>query len=80
MIPLADTSVDDFNRRREARDAMWLALVPLGVALVLGVLLLPRSAPPESVPLPIADAHALERIAADADHQLAELARHEPLP
>jgi hypothetical protein len=71
--------VDDLNRRRELRDAMWLALVPLGVAVVLGVLLLPRRAAPESVPLPVADAHELVRVAA-ADHDRAELARRQPLP
>jgi hypothetical protein len=77
MIP--SELVDDFNRRREARDALWLALVPLGVALVLGVLLLPRRASPESVPLPVVDARALERVVAD-DHQRAERARKQPLP
>ncbi|HEY6461801.1 MAG TPA: hypothetical protein VIY73_16665 [Polyangiaceae bacterium] len=71
--------MDDFNRRRESRDAIWLALVPLGVALVLGVLLLPRRAPPESVPLPVADARALARVAAE-DHARAEHARAQPLP
>ncbi len=58
---------------------MSLALVPLGVALVLGVLLLPRRAAPESVPLPIASGRELARIAA-ADHARAERARREPLP
>jgi len=77
MIP--SELVDDLNRRRELRDAMSLALVPLGVALVLGVLLLPRRAAPESVPLPIPSATQLARIA-DADHVRAERARREPLP
>jgi hypothetical protein len=58
---------------------MRLALIPIGVALVFGLLLLPRHAPPESVPLPIPDARALARTAA-ADHELAERARREPLP
>ncbi|HEY8038653.1 MAG TPA: hypothetical protein VIF15_02625 [Polyangiaceae bacterium] len=71
--------MDDLSRRREARDAMWLALVPLGVAVVLGALLVPRRASPESVPLPIADARELGRSAL-ADHELAERARREPLP
>jgi hypothetical protein len=62
-----------------ARDAMWLAIVPLGVAFVLGVLLLPRRAAPESVPLPVPDARALARVVA-ADRELAERARREPLP
>jgi len=57
---------------------MSLALVPLGVALVLGVLLLPRRAVPESVPLPVVDGSELARIVA-VDHARAELARREPL-
>jgi hypothetical protein len=77
MIP--SEAVDDLNRRRELRDAMSLALVPLGVALVLGVLLLPRRAAPESVPLPVASGTELARVAA-ADHARAERARHAPLP
>lgn len=58
---------------------MWLALVPVGVALVLGVLLVPRSAEPEGVPLPLPDAASLARTVA-ADRALADRARHEPLP
>lgn len=66
------------NRRGELREAMGLALVPVGIAFVLGVLLLPRRAPPDTVPLPIADPRALA-VAAAADHDLAERARREPL-
>ena len=58
---------------------MWLALVPMVVAVTLGVLLLPRQALPDGVPLPVPDGDALERSAA-ADHGLAELARSQPLP
>jgi hypothetical protein len=76
---IASAGVDDPNRRRELRDAMWLALVPVGVALVLGVLLLPRRAPPESVPLPVPDARLLAQAEA-ADHALAEHARGVALP
>jgi hypothetical protein len=60
-------------------DARWLAALPVGVALVFGVLLLPRSVVPEGVPLPLPDAPGLERAAA-ADHALAERARSQPLP
>lgn len=60
-------------------DAKWLALLPLGVALVFGVLLLPRAVVPEGVPLPVADARELGR-AVDADHAAAERARSQPLP
>jgi TolA-binding protein len=77
MIP--SEVVHDLKRRRELREAMALALVPLGVAFVLGVLLLPRRALPDSVPLPIADPGELVRIAA-ADHLRAEDARRELLP
>lgn len=53
--------------------------MPIGVALLLGALLVPRRAAPEAVPLPIADGAALARVAAD-DARLAEAARHQPLP
>jgi hypothetical protein len=76
---IASPTVDEVSRRHEARDSARLALVPLGVALVLGALLLPRRAAPESVPLPIADRGALARVVA-ADTDLAERARREPLP
>jgi hypothetical protein len=75
---IASAGVDDLDRRRELRDATWLALVPLGVALVLGVLLLPRRAAPESVPLPVPDARRLAEAQA-MDHTLAEHARRVPL-
>ncbi len=58
---------------------MWLALVPLGVALILGLLLLPRRAAPESVPLPVADPAVLARTLAQ-DQSLASAALREPLP
>ncbi len=58
---------------------MWLALIPLGVALVLGALLLPRRSAPESVPLPVANRAALAMVVA-GDGALADRARREPLP
>ncbi len=39
-----------------------LGLVPLGAAIVFGLLLLPRATPAEDVPVPIADGRALSRI------------------
>jgi len=45
----------------------------------MGMLLLPRRAWPDAVPLPLADRGALAHVAA-ADHALAEKARHSPLP
>src|SRR5579859_2962522 len=77
MIP--SRTVDDLNRRRELRDAVWLALIPFGAAVVLGVLLLPRRAAPEAVPLPEPDVRQLAAARA-ADHELAERARSAPLP
>jgi hypothetical protein len=58
---------------------MRLAVVPVGVAVLFGLLLLPRAVVPEGIPVPIADARELARVAA-ADHDLAERARREPLP
>jgi hypothetical protein len=60
-------------------DARWLMLLPLGVGLVLGVLLLPWSVVPEGVPLPEPDAAALASVVA-ADHAAAERTRTQPLP
>jgi hypothetical protein len=60
-------------------DARWLALLPLGVALVFGVLLLPRAVVPEGVPLPVADTRALARTA-EGDAAAAERALRQPLP
>jgi hypothetical protein len=53
--------------------------VPIAVGLMLGLLLLPRRAIPEAVPLPTPDAHQLER-ESQADRELAERARRESLP
>lgn len=76
---IASTAMDVSRRRHELRDAAWLSLVPLGIALVLGLLLTPRRPPPEGVPVPIADPAAMARVVR-ADHELADLARREPLP
>jgi len=54
-----------------------LGLVPVGVAVVFGVLCIPRTALPEDVPVPAADPRELARVRA-ADHLLAEGPR--PLP
>ncbi len=55
-----------------------LAAVPLGVALLVGGLLLPRAVSPDDVPIPLGDARALEH-SARADQLLAEEARRAPL-
>src|SRR3954447_11036019 len=51
-----------------------LALVPVLVALLLGSLMLPRSAPPEAVPMPKIDMRALARVRT-ADEVLSRQAR-----
>jgi hypothetical protein len=51
-----------------------LALIPLLVAVVFAALLLPRSVPPDAIPLPDVDHVALSR-AIDADRALAAAAR-----
>jgi hypothetical protein len=79
MVPSRRVGAGRDVRARELRDAAWLALIPFGVALVLGLLLAPRKPAPESVPLPVADVRALLRTK-DADDRLAEAARAEPLP
>jgi hypothetical protein len=43
---------------------MRLAVVPVGVAVLFGLLLLPRAVVPEGIPVPIADARELARVAA----------------
>jgi hypothetical protein len=60
-------------------DARWLILLPLGAALVLGVLLLPWAPTPTGVPVPRPDAAALRR-AVDGDRAAAARAQSEPLP
>jgi hypothetical protein len=67
------------SRDRELRDAMWLALIPIGAALALGLLLMPRRAAPDTVPVPIVDQRQLSSTVA-TDHDLAEQARRRPLP
>ncbi|MBV9946839.1 MAG: hypothetical protein JOZ69_08335 [Myxococcales bacterium] len=64
--------------RTSRASPLTLALVPVGVAVVLGLLLVPRAPLPEGVPLPIADPRAVAR-AEENDHRLAEVARGEPL-
>src|SRR6185437_14306811 len=65
--------------RAELRAAFRLSAIPVGVALLFGVLLLPRRALPDDVPVPVADTAALGRVRS-ADRQLAEAARRELLP
>jgi hypothetical protein len=68
-----------FGSNLRKADARWLMALPLAVALVFGVFLLPWSVVPEGVPLPVPDFGALARVAA-ADHAAAERAKIQPLP
>jgi hypothetical protein len=67
------------SRRAELLDALRLAVVPFGVAILFGLLLLPRRGTPDDVPVPIPDAAALARTVA-LDHVRAAEALREPLP
>jgi hypothetical protein len=66
-------------RLEELSRALRLATVPVGVAILLGMLLLPRAGDADSIPLPIPDATMLAREAA-ADRDRAAAARRESLP
>jgi len=70
------TSKDRPSRKAELRRALTFGLVPVGVAILFGLLLMPRAAVPERIPVPIADAREIARVSA-ADH---DRARHETLP
>lgn len=64
---------------RELPSALALASIPLGASLLVGMLLLPRQAMPDALPLPIADPHSL-RQTLERDADLAARARASPLP
>ena len=70
---------EDEKDQAKGRSSVLLALVPLGVALAFGPLVLPRSAPPDTLPLPVVDASAFEARAA-ADRAMADRVRAEALP
>lgn len=70
---------DSRSRQAELLDALRLAVVPFGVAILFGLLLLPRRGSPDDVPVPIPDPAQLARAAA-VDRDLAAHARSEPLP
>jgi hypothetical protein len=64
---------------RERRGGRWLAIVPVGVAAVLLLLLMPRATTPESIPLPDTDLRVVRAIAR-ADDARAAAAERERLP
>lgn len=57
---------------RQRRGGRWLAIVPASVALVLLLLMMPRSTVPDAVPLPLADGRHLAQIARADDARAAE--------
>ncbi len=63
----------------KSRSSVLLALVPLGVALAFGPLVLPRATPPDALPLPMVDVAAFDA-RAGADRAMAERVRSEALP
>jgi hypothetical protein len=67
------------SEKRSANAGRLLAIVPIGVALILTPLIVPRSATPDSVPVPIVDARAFARTVV-RDRELAERGRREGLP
>ena len=56
----------------ERKGGRWLAVIPLGVAVVLLLLLMPRATVPEAVPLPLADQRVLRRLVREDDTLAAE--------
>src|SRR5258708_21200254 len=70
-LMIASRVVDTRRHRREFREAALLALVPVGVAVVFGLLLAPRRPAPDGVPLPLADGRVIAQVAS-SDHTLAE--------
>lgn len=51
--------------RSASTSARWLALVPVSVAALTMLLMMPRAVPPEEIPLPVIDAEALDRVRRD---------------
>jgi hypothetical protein len=66
-------------RQREIRRALALAAVPLAATLLLGMLLVPRVAMPDALPLPLPDPKSLQQTF-EADSSLAARGRSNTLP
>lgn len=56
-----------------------LALIPVLVALLVGALVMPRSAVPDAIPMPMVDGRVLARVES-RDRELAAEVNREPLP
>jgi hypothetical protein len=71
------------SRQRELRSALALSVVPVGVSLLTGMLLMPggwvRAPIPDVLPLPVIDSGALRKTA-DEDRDRAARAVQAPLP
>ena len=67
------------SRLEELSRAVRLAMVPAGVAVAFGLLLLPRAGDADAVPLPIPNTAELAR-EATADRDRADAAHRDPLP
>ncbi len=75
---IALSLVDRARRSRELRDALRLACIPLGVAVVLGAVLAPRDATPCAVPVPLVD-YGQNALAVTLDRARAARVRQQPL-
>ena len=64
---------------QQRKAGRWLAVVPVSIGVILLALLMPRSAPPESVPLPRVDGRVIAAIE-KADDSRAATAESERLP
>ncbi len=62
-----------------SRDGRWLALIPLSVAAIMLVLMMPRETEPNDVPLPVIDMRVVSQVERD-DTARAALAREKRLP
>ncbi len=67
------------GRMREIRTGLALAGVPLAATVLVGMLLFPRQAMPDALPLPVPDPQGLKQ-ARDTDLALAAKGRSETLP
>lgn len=63
----------------QQRSGRWLAAIPLSVAVLLLLLMLPRSTPPDGVPLPRID-HRVTKAVAAAEEALAQETDEHRLP
>jgi hypothetical protein len=63
----------------QTKGSRWLAVIPVTVAVLMFLLLVPRAAPPEDIPLPQVDGLALRAVVAD-DVARARDARANRLP